>query len=69
MLLNLITYAANLGENVKYITDNADTECAYYPNDNKLVVINNSEEQVETSVLTDDGVKKFTLKPFETKIF
>jgi beta-D-galactosyl-(1->4)-L-rhamnose phosphorylase len=69
LLLNLITYAANLGENVKYITDNADAECAYYPKDNKLVVINNSEEKVETSVLTDEGVKKFTLEPFETKIF
>jgi beta-D-galactosyl-(1->4)-L-rhamnose phosphorylase len=68
-LLNLITYAANLGENAKYITDNADAECAYYPVDNKLVVINNSEVKIETSITTDEGVKKFTLEPFETKIF
>jgi beta-D-galactosyl-(1->4)-L-rhamnose phosphorylase len=68
MLLNLITYAAGLGDEVKYVTDNADTECAYYPVDNKLVVINNSEETVGTTILTDCGVKQFTLEAFETKI-
>jgi beta-D-galactosyl-(1->4)-L-rhamnose phosphorylase len=69
LLLNIITYAAGLGTDIKYVTDNADAECAYYPADNKLVVINNSEETVTTSVLTDDGVKSFTLEAFETKIF
>jgi beta-D-galactosyl-(1->4)-L-rhamnose phosphorylase len=69
LLLNIITYAAGLGADIKYVTDNADAECAYYPADNKLVVINNSEETVTTSVLTDDGVKSFTLEAFETKIF
>jgi beta-D-galactosyl-(1->4)-L-rhamnose phosphorylase len=68
LLLNLITYAAGLGDNVKYVTDNAEAECAYYPSDNKLVVINNSEEKIETSILTNEGKKTFTLEAFETKI-
>jgi beta-D-galactosyl-(1->4)-L-rhamnose phosphorylase len=68
LLLNLLIYAAGLGDEIKYVTDNADAECAYYPADKKLVVINNSEEKLETSVITDDGVKKFALEPFETKI-
>jgi beta-D-galactosyl-(1->4)-L-rhamnose phosphorylase len=68
LLLNIITYSVGLGEDVKYITDNADAECAYYPADNKLVVINNSEKTVNTSILTDDGVKTVTLNAFETKI-
>jgi beta-D-galactosyl-(1->4)-L-rhamnose phosphorylase len=68
LLLNLITYATGLGDNVKYVTDNAEAECAYYPADNKLVVINNSEDRIETSILTNEGRKTFTLEAFETKI-
>ncbi|MBP5652392.1 MAG: D-galactosyl-beta-1-4-L-rhamnose phosphorylase, partial [Lachnospiraceae bacterium] len=67
MLLNLLLYAKGL-EGEKYLTDDADTECAYYPGSRRLVLINNSEEEKTAKVATANGVNVFTLKPFETKI-
>jgi beta-D-galactosyl-(1->4)-L-rhamnose phosphorylase len=66
MLLNLLLFAK--GVDALYITDDADTECAYYPESKKLVVINNSDAEKHTKVTTKDGVKEFDLKPFETVI-
>ena len=66
MLLNLLLFAK--GVDALYITDDADTECAYYPESKKLVVINNSDADKHTKVTTKDGVKEFDLKPFETVI-
>lgn len=68
MLLNLLLYGAGLSLEQKYVTDHADAECAYYPASGKLVVINNSEKQMETSVITDWGTRKFILDAFETQI-
>jgi len=50
-----------------YLTDNPETECAYFPSSKKIVVINNSEKEQLTSVKTDAGEKKFVLQPYETQ--
>lgn len=68
MLLDLLLYAKGMDLNQIFVTDSADTECAYYPGSNKLVVINNSEEPVSTKVLTKNGLKEFSLAAFETQI-
>ena len=51
-----------------YVTDNLETECAYYPAGKTLVVINNSDTEQKTSVKTEGGKRDFELKPYETKI-
>ena len=68
MLLNILLYAKGLEPLPDYITDNADAECGYFPADKKLVVINNSEKEVHTSVRTGNGKRDFILKPFESQI-
>lgn len=52
----------------KYITDNLYCECAYYPSDKKLVVINNSDSEQTTTVKTDMGDKTVTIGAFDTAI-
>jgi len=68
MLLNTILYAAGEKLEQKYLTDNANTECAYYPDSNKLVVINNSENEQTTSIMTEKGSLKIRLDAYDTKI-
>ncbi|MBQ8003024.1 MAG: 1,3-beta-galactosyl-N-acetylhexosamine phosphorylase, partial [Clostridia bacterium] len=52
----------------KYITDNINTECAYYPADKKLVVINNCDTEQKAKVNTDWGYKEVTLAPFDIEV-
>lgn len=68
MLMNSILYAA--GEKLKqeFITDNPLTETAYYPNSGKLVIINNSEEEQITSVMTNKGKVTVTIAPYDTQM-
>ena len=69
MLLNLLMYVSGLDlSQQNYVTDDSDTECAYYPGSRKLIVINNSEAEKHTKVKTDKGVKEFYLRPFETQM-
>ncbi len=68
MLLNLMLYGMGLPLNQNYLADNPDAECAYYPGNGKLVVINNSDKELQTKVWTEKGVREFTLAPFETVI-
>lgn len=68
MLLQLLLHAKGMSVEQNYLTDCADTECAYYPNSKKLVVINNSDRVQKTSVMTEAGIKEFTLQPFETQM-
>ncbi len=68
LLLNLMLYAkGDLGKAL-YLTDTADTECAYYPNAKRLVVMNETDRDTETSIKTSDGDIHVALKPFETQI-
>ena len=66
MLYQLIRYAGGEGCSGLYMTDNLYTECAYYPDSRKLVVINNSDCEQTTSIPTEAGVQTVTLAPYDT---
>jgi beta-D-galactosyl-(1->4)-L-rhamnose phosphorylase len=70
MLFRSICYAMNNEKAMDVcVSKNIYTECAYYPVQNKLVAINNSEENQETVINTLDGKQiNIALKPFETVI-
>ena len=66
MLYQLICYAGGEETVGMYMTDNLYTECAYYAQSRRLVVINNSEQEQKTVINTEFGAKEAVLKPFET---
>lgn len=66
LLFQLIRYAGGEGVMGEYMTDNLYTECAYYPESGKLVVINNSETQQSTTIPTEKGSKTVTIAPYDT---
>ena len=68
MLLNLILYGA--GEDLKQecLTDNAYTECAYYPAGKTLVMMNNSDKQQKTAVTVEGQRVEKTIEPYDTLI-
>lgn len=68
LLLNLIRFAGNEFHETKYITDNLYTECAYYPESNILVVINNSNQVQSTTINTEHGKQTVELEPYDTVI-
>lgn len=68
LLYNLILHASGLSLSAKYITSNPYTECAYYPNNQTLVVINNSGEVQETEIDTEFGKKTIVLDAYDTNI-
>ncbi len=67
-LLNLILAATGNADDKLYLTDNCAAECAYYPADKQLVVINNSDTEQTTTIDTEAGEKTFTLAPYDTQI-
>lgn len=68
MLLYLMLYGKGMELSQCYLTDNADCECAYYPESKKMVVINNSGSKTVTNIRTENGMREFILKPYETQI-
>ena len=68
MLLNLMLYGRHMSLKQPYLTDNPETECAWYPKSRTLVVINNSEKLQTALVETEDSRVEFQLNPFETAI-
>lgn len=68
MLLNTILYACKESLSQNYITDSAMTECAYYPESNMLVVINNSDEKQHPVVVTKNGKVELDIEAYDTKI-
>ena len=52
----------------QYICDNLNTECAYYPAIDKLVVINNTGEEQKAVIETEKGTVEVDLAPFATHI-
>ncbi|MBQ7943348.1 MAG: 1,3-beta-galactosyl-N-acetylhexosamine phosphorylase [Lachnospiraceae bacterium] len=68
MLLNLILTAGKEATDGNYLTDNANMECAYYPESKTLIIINNSGETQTTSVKTEYGVETVTLEAYDTII-
>lgn len=65
MLLNLLVYAGDQDSEGLYLTDNPYTECAFYPEIGKLVVINHSEQVQTVNVKTEKGIKTFTIEAFD----
>lgn len=68
MLLNLFLAVGDKDCEKMYLTDNQYTECAYYPESRKLVVINNSDQKQKTSVKTEIGVKEFTIEAYDQAV-
>lgn len=66
MLYQLIRYAGGEGTSGLYMTDNLYTECAYYPESGKLVVINNSDREQTTTIPTEKGDRTVTIAPYDT---
>ena len=65
-LLNIILSSKE--NDGKYITDNCMTECSYYPDDKKLVIINNSDEMQKTTIKTDSKEITEVVEAFDIKI-
>ena len=68
MLLNLLLAVGDKDSEGLYLTDNQYTECAYYPESHKLVVINNFDKEQKTSVKTEAGVKEFTIEAYDQAV-
>ena len=66
MLYQLIRYAGGEGIEGLYMTDNLYTECAYYPESRKLVIINNSDKEQTAVIPTEWGEKTVTIAPYDT---
>ncbi len=67
-LLNLILTSAGEKLEQNYLTSNPLTECCYYPDGRKLVVINNSSKPQNTSVKTEYGERSVFVDSFDTVI-
>lgn len=68
MLLNLILDAGGEAPNGLYLTDNAEMECAFYPESRTLVVINNADTVQECKIHTEYGTEYVRLEAFDTEI-
>lgn len=68
MLLNLILQAGGEAADGNYLTDNADMECAFYPESRTLIVINNSDTVQECGIRTESGMERIRLDAFDTVI-
>lgn len=69
LLLRAILQVMGAEEKMEqYICTNLNTECAYYAEIDKLVVINNTEIEQTTDIMTANGKVTVVLKPFETII-
>lgn len=67
LLLQLILEAGR-EEQAECITDNLHVECAYYPDAQKLVVINNSGEKQTTKIVCEGAVWSMQLEGYETRL-
>ncbi|MDF2589517.1 MAG: D-galactosyl-beta-_4-L-rhamnose phosphorylase [Anaerocolumna sp.] len=67
LLLRAICYAGKKEQAMNtYICDNVYTDCAYYPENHKLVLINNAGFRNAAKVATPDGLTiTIELKPYE----
>ncbi len=65
-MLQLILEAGR-EEQAECITDNLHVECAYYPDAQKLVVINNSGEKQTTKIVCEGNVWSMQLKDMKRR--
>ncbi len=63
-LLDLLLFAANIGKEQYYVTDNPYAECAYYPAANTLAVVNMSGEKQTARILAPGGQVRVDVEPY-----
>ncbi|MBQ8202149.1 MAG: 1,3-beta-galactosyl-N-acetylhexosamine phosphorylase [Clostridia bacterium] len=68
MLLELLLHVNGVAADSLYLSDTAQVETAYFPQDDVLVLANRAEEPVDCVVHTPDGDKAWRLEALETKI-
>ncbi len=68
MLLNLLLWATGRPLTCDYLPDMPQVECAAWPEEGKLVLINNGETDVETTIPTPKGDVTARLSPYQTLI-
>ncbi len=69
MLLAILARCVHRDKNTPWISDQPQAEAAWFPADNALVLLNNSDQPCETSVMNEEGKKlTFALSPMETSI-
>jgi len=57
-----------IAEEEKYISSNVNVDCAYFPGQGKLALVNNTGETQKTTVNTPGGSLEFSLLPYELSI-
>lgn len=60
--------AGREGQAQPWTCDNVHTECAWYPEQRKLIVVNNSASPQQTQVFTDSETLKLQLEPYACQI-
>ena len=68
LLLNLMLWACGKGLEQAWLTDDPAAECAWYPADRKLIVVNNTDKEKTVRVATDGGAVSIHLPPCGTDI-
>lgn len=68
MLLNLMLWASRKGLDQPWLTDTPAAECAWYPADKKLVVVNNTGAARKVRVSTQNGQVEADLAPYAVSI-
>ncbi len=66
MLLDTLLYARGI-QNAPYVAADARADAAYFPNDGTLVVLNNADEPLTTTVALPSGDMTVSLAPMEMK--
>lgn len=61
-------YLTGIKQKDLFLSDNALVETAWYPADNMLVLFNNAQNAVNTTIFTPNGEVKISLNPMETKL-
>ena len=68
MLLELLLYLTGADGTLAALCDHPLAEAAFFPADNTLAALNNSENEITTTVSCPAGKVTLTLAPLETKI-
>lgn len=68
MLLETLLYVRGLPADSAWLSDSAMVETAYYPQDRMLVALNNAEAETTATLYTNEGKRKVTLGPLETRM-
>ena len=68
MLLNLMLYASGRELNGMYLTDNAQTECSWFPDAGKMIILNQSDRVQSAAVRTETGTVRCSIDPWDQVI-